>query len=48
MTHQFRKRLTDGELLVGTMVTLNCPEVAEILASLGFDWLFVDAEHSTF
>jgi 2-keto-3-deoxy-L-rhamnonate aldolase RhmA len=30
------------------MVTLNCPEVAEILAGAGFDWLFIDAEHSTF
>ncbi len=45
MTHQFRRRLLDGELLVGTIVTLHCPEVAEILAGVGFDWLFVDAEH---
>jgi 2-keto-3-deoxy-L-rhamnonate aldolase RhmA len=30
------------------MVTLNSPEVAEVLASVGFDWLFIDAEHSTF
>ena len=48
MTHQFRTRLTKGELLVGTMVTLNCPEVAEVLAGVGFDWLFLDAEHGTF
>jgi 2-dehydro-3-deoxyglucarate aldolase/4-hydroxy-2-oxoheptanedioate aldolase len=27
-------------------VTLPAPEVAEILAGLGFDWLFIDAEHS--
>jgi 2-dehydro-3-deoxyglucarate aldolase len=31
--------------LVGTMVTLGSPEVAELLASVGFDWLFLDAEH---
>jgi len=28
------------------MVTLSCPEVAEVLAGAGFDWLFIDAEHS--
>jgi 2-dehydro-3-deoxyglucarate aldolase/4-hydroxy-2-oxoheptanedioate aldolase len=27
-------------------VTLATPEIAEILAGLGFDWLFIDAEHS--
>ena len=48
MTHQFRTRLTGGELLVGTMLTLRCPDVAEILAGVGFDWLFIDAEHGTF
>jgi 2-dehydro-3-deoxyglucarate aldolase len=44
--HQFRKRLLAGELLIGPVVTLPAPEVAEILAGLGFDWLFLDAEHS--
>ena len=46
MTHRFRTRLVNGELLIGTVVTLSCPEVAEILAGAGFDWLFIDAEHS--
>ena len=46
MAHQFRTRLVNGELLIGTVVTLSCPEVAEVLAVAGFDWLFVDAEHS--
>ncbi len=46
MTRQFRTRLVNGELLVGTVVTLSCPEVAEVLAGAGFDWLFIDAEHS--
>jgi 2-dehydro-3-deoxyglucarate aldolase/4-hydroxy-2-oxoheptanedioate aldolase len=27
-------------------VTLPAPEISELLAGLGFDWLFVDAEHS--
>ena len=46
MTHHFKKRLADGEPLLGTMVSLSCPPVAEILARVGFDWLFIDAEHS--
>jgi 2-keto-3-deoxy-L-rhamnonate aldolase RhmA len=44
----FRERLLRGDLLVGTMITLTAPEVAEIMAGVGFDWLFVDAEHGTF
>ena len=46
MKNRFRSRLMSGELLAGTMVTLGSPEVAELLAEVGFDWLFVDAEHS--
>jgi 2-dehydro-3-deoxyglucarate aldolase len=46
MDHQFRAKLIAGELLVGPIVTLPAPEVAEILAGLGFDWLFIDAEHA--
>jgi 2-dehydro-3-deoxyglucarate aldolase/4-hydroxy-2-oxoheptanedioate aldolase len=45
MNHSFRSRLGAGELLVGTIVTLAAPEVAEILAGAGFDWLFIDGEH---
>jgi 2-keto-3-deoxy-L-rhamnonate aldolase RhmA len=46
MKHNFRNRLQSGERLVGTMVTLASAEVAELLSSVGFDWLFIDAEHS--
>ncbi len=45
---QFRQKLLAGERLVGPMVTLGAPEVAEILARVGFDWLFLDAEHAPF
>ena len=45
MGHEFRARLKGGELLLGTMVTLPSAAAAEILASLGFDWLFIDGEH---
>ena len=46
MKPSFRKRLKDREMLVGTTVSLASPEVAEVLSQAGFDWLFVDAEHS--
>ncbi|MFO0953749.1 MAG: aldolase/citrate lyase family protein [Isosphaeraceae bacterium] len=45
MVGTFRKRLLARETLFGTMVTLPEPSVAEVLAGLGFDWLFVDGEH---
>jgi 2-dehydro-3-deoxyglucarate aldolase len=45
MTGRFRTRLRAGETLLGTMVTLPTPAVAEILADIGFDWLFIDGEH---
>jgi 2-dehydro-3-deoxyglucarate aldolase len=45
MANNFRRRLIDGEKLIGTMVTLPTPCTAEILADVGFDWFFVDGEH---
>ncbi|NIR30397.1 MAG: hypothetical protein GWN84_14030, partial [Gammaproteobacteria bacterium] len=42
----FRDRLRRGHLLIGTILALPSPEVAEILSRCGFDWLFIDAEHS--
>ena len=44
----FKKRLKNKELLIGTIVTLPSAETAEILAGLGFDWLWVDMEHTPF
>jgi 2-keto-3-deoxy-L-rhamnonate aldolase RhmA len=45
MLGTFRKRLKAGETLLGSMVTLGAPAVAEVLADVGFDWLFIDGEH---
>jgi 2-keto-3-deoxy-L-rhamnonate aldolase RhmA len=45
MSDTFRTRLRNGEKLLGTMVTLPTASTAEILADVGFDWLFVDGEH---
>jgi len=47
MNGSFRQRLENGDLLVGTIVSLPSPEIAEILADIGYDWLWVDVEHTT-
>ena len=41
----FINGLRAGKRLVGTIVGLPSPEIAEIMAGAGFDWLFIDAEH---
>ncbi len=41
----FTQRLRENELLLGTMLTLPSPEVAEIIGACGYDWLFMDGEH---
>jgi len=42
----FRSRLIGREVLIAPMITLSSPEVVELLAGIGFDWLFIDAEHT--
>jgi 2-keto-3-deoxy-L-rhamnonate aldolase RhmA len=39
--------LRDHKPLIGTLVTTASPEVAEVLALAGFDWLFIDLEHGS-
>ena len=41
----FVRRLERREPLLGTLLTLPSPEIAELMAGAGFDWLFVDLEH---
>ena len=45
MIESIAQRLSRGEKLIGTVVSLPSPEVAELLAQCGFDWLFIDMEH---
>jgi 2-dehydro-3-deoxyglucarate aldolase len=42
----FTERLRQNEFLLGAMLTIPAPEVAEMIAKCGFDWLFMDGEHS--
>ena len=45
MNESMAQRLRRGEKLLGTVASLPSPEVAELLAQCGFDWLFIDMEH---
>jgi 2-dehydro-3-deoxyglucarate aldolase/4-hydroxy-2-oxoheptanedioate aldolase len=49
MPHLFKlkQKLKEGKPLTGMIQTLDSPEIAEILSTAGFDWIFVDLEHST-
>jgi len=42
----FKTRLLARDLLIGPMITLRSTETAELLAGAGYDWLFIDTEHS--
>ncbi|MGD8258042.1 MAG: aldolase/citrate lyase family protein [Desulfobacterales bacterium] len=48
MNSEFRQRLLNGDVLVGTIITIPSPEIAEIMAEVGFDYLWIDTEHSPF
>ena len=38
MNELFKQRLVNGDTLIGTIISLPAPEVAEIMAMAGFDW----------
>ena len=42
----FTQRLRQNQLLVGSMLTIPSPEVAEMMSKCDLDWLFMDGEHS--
>lgn len=44
---KFKQKIKEGKPLIGTLQTLDSTEITEILVSAGFDWLWVDLEHST-
>jgi 2-dehydro-3-deoxyglucarate aldolase len=46
MTVSFRQRLRSSDSLIGALLQMPLPEVAEIYAEAGYDWLFLDLEHS--
>lgn len=47
-TDTYRKRLTDGDLLIGTFIKTPSPIVAEVLGCSDLDVFCVDTEHAPF
>jgi 2-keto-3-deoxy-L-rhamnonate aldolase RhmA len=45
MTPTFKSQIRTGPPPVGTLITMDSDEVVEALATVGFDWLFIDMEH---
>ncbi len=43
--NQFKKRLLDGEKLIGFEVDLAEPCISEMVAACGFDFIWIDTEH---
>jgi 2-keto-3-deoxy-L-rhamnonate aldolase RhmA len=41
-----KSRLQQREVLVGPLLTLPSPEIAEIMCDVGFDYLWVETEHA--
>jgi len=39
------KNIFKNKPAIGTLITLDSPEITEILSNSGFDWLFLDMEH---
>lgn len=44
---KLRQRLSAGERLLGTFLRINSPELVEIMAFAGFDFVIIDFEHGT-
>jgi 2-keto-3-deoxy-L-rhamnonate aldolase RhmA len=42
-----KSQLRNGEVTIGSWLTLGHPAIAEIMAKAGFDWITVDLEHSS-
>lgn len=45
---KIRNKLAMGEATVGSWLQLPSPDVAELMARSGYDWLAVDMEHGSF
>lgn len=46
MTETLRDRLRRGDTLIGPLLTIGAPDVADVLSRAGFDYLWIDLEHS--
>ena len=42
-----KTKLKNNELTIGSWITIGHPNVVEIMASAGFEWLVIDMEHTS-
>ncbi|ABE52499.1 HpcH/HpaI aldolase family protein [Methanococcoides burtonii] len=42
-----KTKLSDNKLTIGSWITIGHPNVVEIMASAGFEWLVIDIEHTS-
>lgn len=42
-----REKLNKGQVAIGTHVSLNNPVITELVGSCGFDYVWIDTEHTT-
>jgi 2-dehydro-3-deoxyglucarate aldolase/4-hydroxy-2-oxoheptanedioate aldolase len=42
----FKSKLQGERAIVGPIISLPCPDVADLLSRVGFDYLWIDLEHS--
>ena len=48
MKNPLKEMLLNGKIAVGTLIHIGHPEITEMLSNVGYDWLFIDAEHGPF
>jgi len=45
MKNIIKSKLENGETVIGSIVSVNSPDIVEVLALAGFDFIFIDNEH---
>jgi len=45
LKNKTKQKIQAGQATLGAFVGMGCPEAAEVMAYVGFDWLVIDAEH---
>ena len=45
MINQLKRKLAGDGVVLGTFITLNCPDLVEIAGLAGFDYCIIDTEH---
>ena len=45
--NRLKRALAEGKVCLGATITMNSPVVAELMSHIGFDWLWIETEHSS-